>query len=50
MNNIVNEMGTLVCYNSKWTIKPDKITVIWELCNNNSYISLQSLASTQLVA
>jgi hypothetical protein len=39
MNNIVYEMGTLICYTNKWTTKLGKNMVIEEPRNNNNYIS-----------
>jgi hypothetical protein len=38
MNNIINEMCTLIGNNSQWTTKPTKNVVIYEFCSNNNYV------------
>jgi hypothetical protein len=41
MNNIINEMCTLINYNGEWTIEPSENVVIQEFHNNNNYIGAQ---------
>jgi len=45
-NNILNEIGTLIYHNSKWTTKLGENMVIWELHGNNNPV-IHQVALTQ---
>jgi hypothetical protein len=39
MNNIINEMCTLINNNNQWTPKPSTNVVIYEFGSNNNYVA-----------